>query len=750
MLDLTTLNPQQRLAVETINGPVLILAGAGTGKTRVITHRIAYLIHKGVAPENILGVTFTNKAAREMKERVARLLPRRPRQEHTSHQPQPTVCTFHSLCVRILRQYIDRLGYKRNFVIYDESEQLGAIKKILANISAKGEKTDPAAILGLLSRFKNGLVAQASSLSASAKSGDTPETGRMPAPLFADPSVRAMAEHVRKRYESALHACNAVDFDDLILLTLRLFGEHADVLEACRAKYRYVMVDEYQDTNASQFRLVQLLTQAHRNLCVVGDDDQSIYGWRGAEIGNLLDLEKHYPEVKVIKLEQNYRSTNTILTAANALIKNNVRRRAKQLWSQKGQGAKIQLRAFADDEEEARSIVEQIEFARLARRVPWHDNAILFRTNQQSRPLETALRQAGVRYHLIGGQSFFDRREVRDLLAYLKVFLNPNDDVSLLRIANVPARGLSDVTMERLLAASHERKASVFATMKNPAVTTTFQARTRECIETFVKFIEQTRAVLDKSRAQFPLAPTLTPEEREIRNQSNGMRPAGGGSESVGDSSGRTLLSPLPRGEGQREGAHTLQAWANNFLDETGYLDELRRSEKDREAGENRVRNLRDLVATLDNYAPAAPLFERLQTFLEEISLDSEREEEEETKGDAVTLITMHSCKGLEFPHVYVVGLEDGLLPHSRSKSEGTLDEERRLFYVAVTRAMQTLTISHCGGRKKYGQLMPCHPSPFLKELPADLVEHEDEKSKKPVTQETGRNFFAVMREAAN
>jgi superfamily I DNA/RNA helicase len=712
MLDLSTLNPQQRLAVETINGPVLILAGAGTGKTRVITHRIAYLIRKGVSPQNILGVTFTNKAAREMQERVLKLLPKTRNAERGTRNPEsrPTVCTFHSLCVRILRQYIDRLGYKRNFVIYDESEQLGAIKKILANISAKGEKADPAAILGLLSRFKNG--------------GER-------AAVFAEPSVRAMAEHVRQRYESALHACNAVDFDDLILLTLRLFAEHADVLEACRARYRYVMVDEYQDTNASQFRLVQLLTQKHRNLCVVGDDDQSIYGWRGAEIGNLLDLEKHYPEVKVIKLEQNYRSTNTILNAANALIKHNVRRRAKQLWSQKGQGAKIALRTFTDDEEEARGVVEQIEFARLAHRVPWQDNAILFRTNQQSRPLETALRQAGVRYHLIGGQSFFDRREVRDLLAYLKVFLNPHDDVSLLRIANVPARGLSDVTMERLLAASHERKASVFATMKNAAVTATFQARTRECIEAFVGLIERTRASLDRHDSAKAAGGFLSPARPSPPPKGDGQ---GGGKQSAAFISG---------------GQATLQSWANHFLDETGYLEELRRSEKDREAGENRVRNLRELVATLDHHAPAASLHDRLQTFLEEISLDTEREEEEENAGDAVTLITMHSCKGLEFPRVHIVGMEDGLLPHSRSKSEGTLDEERRLFYVAVTRAMQTLTISHCGGRKKYGQVLPCHPSPFLKELPAELVEHEDEKSRKPVTQETGRSFFAAMREAA-
>src|SRR5215467_9707876 len=464
MLNLGSLNPQQHLAVETVKGPVLILAGAGTGKTRVITFRIANMIEKGIAPNHVLGVTFTNKAAREMQERVFKLIPKPPRKTDSRESladSRPTICTFHSLCVRILRQHIEKLGYKRNFVIYDESEQIGAIKKILAQISAKGEKTDPGAILALLSKFKNG--------------GER-------ATVFADPSVRAMAEHIRSRYESALHACNAVDFDDLILLTLRLFTEHPEALEACRAKYRYVMVDEYQDTNASQFNLVHALTREHRHLCVVGDDDQSIYGWRGAEISNLLDMEKHYPEVKVVKLEQNYRSTNTILNAANAVIRQNLRRRGKQLWSQKGDGPKISLYVFKDDEEEARSIVEQIEYARLTKRIPWSSQAILFRTNIQSRPLETALRLGQVRYHLIGGQSFFDRREVRDFLAYLKAILNPDDDVSLLRIANVPARGLSDVAMERLLAASQERKCSVFAVMKNPAVMASFLAKSRESI----------------------------------------------------------------------------------------------------------------------------------------------------------------------------------------------------------------------------------------------------------------------------
>ena len=697
MLNLSSLNPQQRLAAETLKGPVLILAGAGTGKTRVITFRIAHMVERGIAPGNILGVTFTNKAAREMQERVRKLIPkpRNPKSETRDSKPdRPTICTFHSLCVRILRQHIEKLGYKRNFVIYDESEQISAVKKILAQISAKGEKTDPHAILSLLSRYKNG--------------GERSKA-------FADESVRAMAEHIRKRYESALHACNAVDFDDLILLTLRLFKEHPEALEACRAKYRYVMVDEYQDTNAAQFELVHFLTQEHRNLCVVGDDDQSIYGWRGAEISNLLDMEKHFPEVKVVKLEQNYRSTNTILRAANTIIKNNVRRRGKQLWSDKGDGPKITLHAFTDDEEEARTVVDQINYARLAHRIPWGDNAILFRTNQQSRPLETALRTAGVRYHLIGGQSFFDRREIRDFLAYLKTFLNPHDDVSLLRIANTPARGLSDVTMERLLGASHERKGSVFAAMKNPAVTTTFQAKTRESIEAFVEFIERTQSALERRTGVAPVS-----------------------------------ISPTDNKYGDRlEACPTLENWANHFLDEIGYFNELRRGEKNPEASENRIRNLKELMATMDKAgSPTQSPTERLQAFLEDITLDTEREEEDEKAGDAVTLITMHSCKGLEFPHVYVVGLEDGLLPHSRSKVEGTLDEERRLFYVAITRAMKTLTISHCSGRKKYGQVMPCHPSQFLKELPEDLIEHADEKAKTPVTSESGKNMFAAMRDA--
>ena len=668
MVDLSGLNPQQREAAATIEGPVLILAGAGTGKTRTLTHRVAYMVTRGIAPDQILAVTFTNKAAREMQQRAAKLLPKRPANED-GRPARPTICTFHSLCVRILRRHIEKLGYKRNFVIYNESEQLGVVKKILAAICGREVKADPRELHGLLSRLKN------------AGPGGK---------VLGNEESLAMAETLRRRYDTALRACNAVDFDDLLVLTLRLFEEHPDALEQCRARYRYVMVDEYQDTNAAQFELMRALAAEHRNVCVVGDDDQSIYGWRGAEVANLLNLEEHFPGVKVIKLEQNYRSTNTILEAANAVIRNNPRRREKRLWSAHGAGDPVRLQAFDDEDDEARTVVEEIEYARLGRKIPWRDHAILFRTNQQARPLETALRAAGVRYHLIGGQSFFDRREIRDFLAYLKTFINPHDDASLLRIANVPARGLSDVTMERLLAASQEHRCSVWSAMKNEAVRGDFSPRPRKAIEAFMVFVNTTRAPL-------------------------------------------------------REDTLVLRQWAADFVDAIDYAAELRKGEKDPEAAANRLRNLKDLIHTMDDLGDLPPA-ERLDRFLEDLTLDAERENEKEEAGDAVTLITTHSCKGLEFPHVFLVGCEEGLLPHTRAMEEGTLDEERRLFYVALTRAMRTLTLTHCLSRRKYGSRVPCHPSSFLRELPEELVESLDAKDADPVSAEESAGLFTAMR----
>lgn len=675
-MELSSLNPQQRQAVKATDGPVLILAGAGTGKTRVITSRVAYMIAKGIQPGNILAVTFTNKAAREMQERIRELVPKAKLVNSDGNTEKPTICTFHSLCVRILRRHIEKLGYKKNFVIYDETEQLGVVRRLLSHISDKSKKPDPYAILSLISRWRN-------------SSTDTLKTD--------DPDMAALAKRLVSDYRQTLKASNAVDFDDLILLVLQLFGEHPAALEECRARYRYIMVDEYQDTNGSQFDLVHSLAKEHRNFCVVGDDDQSIYGWRGAEVANLLELEKYFPEVLVVKLEQNYRSTNSILNAANAVIKNNADRREKRLWSDKGRGDPITLWEFRDDEEEAQAIVEELNYNRRIKKVKWRDQAILFRTNQQSRPLETALRKADIRYNLVGGQSFFDRKEIRDFVSYLKLFLNPDDDTGLLRIANVPSRGLSNATMEKLLQLSQERRSSVFAVMQDKEALGEFRTRTIDAILDFVELID-----IYHNRLMQPVV--AHPE-------------------------------------------NPLKAWCTAWLAEVGLFQEIRRIEKNEESAENKVRNIVDLLETMDpEFVPAdRPIDERLHRYLEHISLDRDKDDTEEAR-DVVTLITMHSCKGLEFPHVYIAGVEDGLIPHSRSKVEGTLDEERRLFYVAITRAQASLSMSHCEHRKKYGEQIPCHPSPFLKEIPEELIIHGNEAASEPASEEEGLDFFANLK----
>jgi DNA helicase II / ATP-dependent DNA helicase PcrA len=673
---LQKLNPEQLKAVKTTHGPLLILAGAGTGKTGVITHRIAYLVKKGVLPHNILAVTFTNKAAREMQGRVRALLPKKKTaaQQTGKYPSNPTICTFHSFCVRVLRRYIDKLGYKRNFVIYDQSDQLGVIRKLTSDWSKSNIKIKPAEWLHFISRLRN-----ASSL----------ET------LGLDTATMRLAERLLSRYEAALKACNAVDFDDLILLTLKLFEHHAEVLTSCRDLYRYVMVDEYQDTNGKQFQLVHALTSAHRNLCVVGDDDQSIYGWRGAEVSNLLNLEEHFPEVKVVKLEQNYRSTSVILNAANAVICNNPLRRKKTLWSQKGMGGLIRLMHFESDDDEATAVVEELEIQRMSSHIPWKEQAILFRTNLQARPLETALRSSKVRYRLVGSQSYFDRREVKDVLAYLKVLLNPDDDISLLRIANVPARGLSAKTMHSLLQTSQQRQTSVHAVMKHSDVQEAFHTAARRSIQSFLSFLET--------------------GQRHLVN----------------------------------EDAGEVGAWAKSMLEEVGYFVDLQHSEKDPKMADNRVQSAMELLASIDTLTQGMGMVTaeaRLIHFLEEIALDQDRFDQENEQPDAVTLITMHSCKGLEFPNVHIVGMEQGLLPHTRSIEEGTLDEERRLFYVAITRAMETLTISHCANRKKYGATVTCLPSVFLSELPPESVEVVDDVFQRPASQESGSAMFDALK----
>jgi DNA helicase-2/ATP-dependent DNA helicase PcrA len=656
------LNPEQERAVRTTEGPLLILAGAGTGKTRVIMARVVFLIVQGVAPEHILAVTFTNKAANEMRERLARMI-------DPAQAKKATLSTFHALCVRLLRQDIERLGYKRNFSIYDDGDQMGLIKKIITRTAAKDEKLDPQVAKNLISKAKN------SGWRESAP-GDE----------------RTLAGAVFARYQAELKTLNAVDFDDLLLLTVKLLAEHAEVRERWQRRFRYLMIDEFQDTNRLQLELITLLADARKNVAVVGDDDQSIYGWRGAEVSNILEFEAHFPNPAVVKLEQNYRSTNAILNTANALIKNNPRRRPKQLWSAAGDGAKVRVIQMKDDRQEAEFIVNEIANRLLVERTKHEDFAILFRMNAQSRLLETNLRAQKIPYRVVGGKSFFDRREIKELLAYAQCLVNTDDDVSLLRIVNTPARGISSATVERATEWSAQHKCSVFAALQSVTFHEEVSARTRSSIEAFV-------ALMDRYETR--------------------------------------LNTPLTDHGGI----------LRELIKEIGFLEDLRRSCKTPDEALNRENNVNEMLKSFDEFQSRST--EGLSGFLDEMSLRQEREDEEdEMKGPGVTLITLHAAKGLEFPHVYLIGLEEGLLPHDRSKMEGTVDEERRLLYVGITRARETLALSWCGHRIKYGSPSPCTASSFIKELPAEWIERcgATQILNAPVKEESVRDRFAAMR----
>ena len=658
------LNDAQRSAVTTTEGPLLILAGAGTGKTRVITARVAYLIAQEINPAQILAVTFTNKAATEMRERLATMVP-------ASAARKVTMSTFHALCLRILRAGIDRLGYKNNFSIYDEGDQLGMIRKIITRTAAKDEKLDPHAAKASISKAKN--------------NGWTPPTG--------DESLLGA---VFSRYRDDLKTANAVDFDDLLLLTVQLLNEHPDVRQRWRDRFRYLMIDEFQDTNRLQLELVTLLADERRNVAVVGDDDQSIYGWRGAEVSNILEFEHHFPNPVVVKLEQNYRSTNAILATANALIQHNPRRRPKRLWSASGDGERVRLVEAPNDREEGQFVVEEIQRRQRDDSIPWENFAVLFRMNAQSRVLEENLRRLQIPYRIVGGKSFFDRREVKDLLAYMCVLLNPGDDANLLRIINTPARGLSAATIDRALQWSVRERCSLWEALQSPALREDFSSRTVLSIQAFLDL--------------------------------------------VGDYETK-LLEPLS----------DPAAVVAKLLEEVGYDAELRRSCKSADEADARACNLQDMLRDLTHFTGRST--KGLRGFLDEIALDQEREEEKqediETKR-GVTLITMHAAKGLEFDHVYLIGLEEGLLPHDRSKAEGSIDEERRLLYVGITRARQTLALSHCRDRMKFGSASACQPSSFIKELAPEWIERIDLRKllSTPVAETTGKARFAQMRAA--
>jgi superfamily I DNA/RNA helicase len=655
------LNEPQRLAVTSTTGPLLILAGAGTGKTRVITARAAYLIAEGVNPENILAVTFTNKAATEMRERLATMI-------EPDKAKKVTMSTFHSLCVRNLRAGIDRLGYKNTFTIYDEGDQLGLIKKIITRTAARDEKLDPNQARNLISKAKN------NGWSAPA-------------------DERTLLSAVFARYQADLKTLNAVDFDDLLLLSVKLLSEHAEVQQKWQHRFKYLMVDEFQDTNRLQLELVTLLADSNKNVAVVGDDDQSIYGWRGAEVANILEFESHFPNPVVIKLEQNYRSTNAILGTANSLIKNNPRRRPKALWSANEGGEKVRLIQASNDREEAEFVTEDIQRKSFAEGLPWEAFAVLYRMNAQSRLLEENLRRLQIPYRLVGGKSFFDRREVKDVLAYFSVLVNPEDDSNLLRIINTPARGISAGTVEQATAWSARHKCSVWTALRSDEFLKELPSRTVGKITEFVTLVDNYETKLNEP---------LTDH----------------------------------------------QAVARELIKEVNYLEDMKRSCKTPDDAMKREENVTQLLQDLATFQGRSVA--GLQGFLDEVMLDKNREEEQdvETK-KGVLLITLHAAKGLEFPHVYLVGLEEGVLPHDRSRVEGTLDEERRLLYVGITRAMKTLTMTYCRDRMKYGSIAPCHPSSFIKELSQEWLEKKNltDMLNTPVQHTAAKNSFARMRE---
>ncbi|HEU4679777.1 MAG TPA: UvrD-helicase domain-containing protein, partial [Terrimicrobiaceae bacterium] len=573
------LNTEQREAVEHERGPLLILAGAGTGKTRTITARIAWLVAQGEDPAKILAVTFTNKAAREMKDRIAGMV-------DPAKAKLVTASTFHALCLRILRGDAQRLGYKSNFSIFDESDQLGLIKKIITRVSSRDEKLDPQAAKNLISKAKNNAW--------SARDDET------------------LMGAVFHRYERELRALNAMDFDDLLIQAVRLLSEIPEVRQKWQAKAQHLLVDEFQDTNRLQLELVtQLANGKPPNVCVVGDDDQSIYGWRGAEVANILEFEHHFPDPRIIRLEQNYRSTNAILGAANRLIAHNPRRRAKRLWSPRQEGDPVRVIAVPDDRTEAEFVTQEVAALCADRHLAYEQVAVIYRMNAQSRLLEENFRRSRIPYRLVGGKSFFERREIKDLTAYMTVLLNPSDDASLLRIINTPPRGIGPTNVELALAFSAEKHLSLFAALRHPDYLEGCTRKSAEAIRSFVEEIEATRI-----RVQTP-----------------------------GADCGQILAT---------------------LLQECRYLDDLKRSCKTPEESLNREENVKEMLRALGDYQRRSN--QGLQGFLDEVSLDREREEESADTTRGVTLITLHAAKGLEFPHVFLIGAEDGLLPHERSK----------------------------------------------------------------------------------
>ena len=676
---LSQLNEQQREAVINTDGPLLILAGAGSGKTRVIAHRIAYLIaEKGVAPWNILAVTFTNKAAEEMRLRVQRLL------KDYELASWPLVSTFHSLCVRILRQDIEKLNdkYTRTFTIYDQDDSLRLIKQCMKDLGYEEKYLGQRATQSAISSAKN--------------RGEDTEAFAARAE-YQDERRAAMAR-VYGMYEERLHGNNALDFDDLLIKTVRLLRDVPEVREKYNNKFRYILVDEYQDTNSLQFSSISLLTEKQQNICVVGDEDQSIYKWRGADISNILNFESHFPKTKTIRLEQNYRSTQTILDVAGAVVKNNVARKGKNLWTSNPRGEKVRYYQALDAEAEARWVANRI----VEHRRDEYDmrSAVLYRTNSQSRVFEEAMRRAGLAYNIIGGFSFYERMEVRDIIAYLKLALNPNDSIALQRVINSPPRGIGKQTLDELERRAKDYDLSLWDTLgsviKQPE---NLSARAINALRGFRRTIVRLGEMAGSDMGSAAI-------EDKASDATAGMWTVKH-EEDSDKAPPKVIDSDSPVSDIVRAA-----------IMDTGYETALR-SERTDEA-DGRLENLQELVNAAVDYDEQG--LEGLRDFIDHSALVSDQDE---YKRDApVTLMTAHSAKGLEFPTVFIVGLEDGLFPHSRSATDpAELEEERRLAYVAMTRAERYLYVTHAMKRRVYGEELASEPSQFLNEMPIDLLD---------------------------
>lgn len=647
---LKKLNDKQMEAVTCTEGALLVLAGAGSGKTRVLTNRIAYLIQeKNVSPWNILAVTFTNKAANEMKQRVARLAGNEVHFKNNftdlRNDALPTIGTFHSICVRILREHIHLLDYEKSFVIYDDTDQQLLMKRLMEDDGIDIKKINPRAILGFISNAKNQLI------------------GPKEFQSYVDGAFSEKVASLYGPYQNALKQSNALDFDDLIMKTVELFKKFPEVLSHYQEKFKYISVDEYQDTNHAQYILIKMLAEKYKNICVIGDEDQSIYSWRGATIKNILDFEKDYPNVKLVFLEQNYRSTQMILDASNAIISKNLKRKPKKLWTEDKGGAKIKHWLAHNERHEGELITHEVNKILESYEHPsYNDFVVLYRTNAQSRTMEEIFLRYGIPYRIVGGVKFYERKEIKDMLAYLRVVQNPNDSVSLYRIINVPSRKIGSHTIEVISAYARRQNLSVFQALKE------------------VRSID---GLTDTKTADIEKFTALISE----LNEANKNVPASGVIKHV-----------------------LVEAKYRDFLDD-GTAE-----------GAARLENVSELISVANKYDSLEPGLS-LSIFLEEVSLIADIDTS--VDGDnAVTLMTVHSAKGLEFPYVFVAGLEEGIFPHNRSLMEPEqLEEERRLMYVAMTRARMGLYLLHARERMLYGESRVNAPSQFLNDIPEDLVE---------------------------